>query len=123
MVFLFSEVEVFTYKAQIINVVDGDTVDVDIDLGFNVWVRDVRLRLNRINAYETKLYKGVTEEERDKGLQAKEFVKSAAESGKNIVVTTIGQGKYGRWIAELVIDDININDELVNLGLAIYQQY
>lgn len=114
----------FTYKAEIVKIVDGDTVDVDIDLGFQCWVRDVRLRLNRIDAYETRLYKGVTEEEKAKGMAAKEWLeKLAMEKSDKIVVKTVDRGKYGRWIAELIIDDENISDSLVSMGYAVYKEY
>ena len=114
----------FTYKAEVVKVVDGDTVDVDIDLGFKTWVRNVRLRLNRIDAYETRLYKGTTEEEKQKGIAAREEVESLVLGNPdNIKITTIGRGKYGRWIAELNIGDVNISDHLVELGYAVYKEY
>lgn len=114
----------FTYKAQVINVVDGDTLDVDIDLGFDVWVRDVRLRLNRINAYETRLYKGTTEEQKQLGIEGRNFLqKSCDDNPTQIVVTTKERGKYGRWIAEVEVDGINMSDKLVELGYAVYQEY
>jgi micrococcal nuclease len=113
----------FTYEAEVVNVVDGDTVDVDIDLGFNTWVRNIRLRLNRINAYETKLYKGVTEEQKRLGIEGREKLFQMCQNAEQIVVTTIDRGKYGRWIAELVIDGVNVSDYLVESGYAIYQSY
>lgn len=113
----------FTYKAEIVNIVDGDTIDVDIDLGFNTWVRDVRLRLNRINAYETRLVKGTTEEMKQLGIAGKNYIEQTVANAKEIVVTTLGQGKYGRWIAEIVIDGQNISDKLVELGYAVYKEY
>jgi micrococcal nuclease len=113
----------FTYAAEIVKVVDGDTVDVDIDLGFSTWVRNVRLRLNRIDAYETSLRSGTTEEQKQLGLAAKALLIKTAEEASGIQVTTVGKGKYGRWIAELVIDGVNISDHLVELGYAIYKEY
>ena len=113
----------YTYAAEVIKVVDGDTVDVDIDLGFGTWVRNVRLRLNRINAYETRLGKNTTQEQKELGLEAKEFVLSETEGTDDITVTTIGKGKYGRWIAELNVNGYNMNDKLVELGYAVYQEY
>ena len=114
----------FTYAASVIRVVDGDTVDVDIDLGFEVWVRNVRLRLSRINAYETRLVKGTTAEDKTKGLEAKELVRKLCEDNPTqITITTKEKGKYGRWIAELYVGDINVSDFLVNKSLAWYQEY
>lgn len=114
----------FTYKAEIVKIVDGDTVDVDIDLGFQTWARNIRLRLNRIDAYETRLYKGTTEEEKEKGLLAKSKLEEMVlTTPDKVVVQTVGRGKYGRWIAELTIDGVNISDHLVKLGYAIYKEY
>ena len=48
----------YTYRGEIVRVIDGDTVVADIDLGFNVWVRDEHLRLNRIDAPETGSVEG-----------------------------------------------------------------
>lgn len=120
----------YTYKAEVIKVVDGDTIDVDIDLGFGTWQRNVRLRLNRIDAYETRLYKGTTEAEKQLGLAGKEYVRQLCDDNPTqVTVTTTEKGKYGRWIAEVMVrrhtDDISINisDELVKLGYAVYKEY
>lgn len=114
----------YTYAAEVIKVVDGDTVDVDIDLGFGTWQRGIRLRLNRIDAYETRLGKNTTEEEKAKGLEAKQWVKDILEEYEgDITITTTSRGKYGRWIAEVMAGDVNINDALVDLGYAVYREY
>ena len=121
----------YTYRAEVVKVVDGDTIDVDIDLGFEVWVRNVRLRLNRIDAYETRLYKGTTEEEKELGLKAKAYLQQQFDDNPTqVYVNTKEKGKYGRWIAEVEIrrdaDDIqplNMSDALVSLGYAVYKDY
>jgi micrococcal nuclease len=114
----------FTYKAEVVKIVDGDTIDVDIDLGFKTWSRNIRLRLNRIDAYETRLYKGTTEEEKQKGLLAKAEVESMClKAPDKVVIKTTKQGKYGRWIAEVIIDGENLSDKLVELGYAVYREY
>lgn len=114
----------FTYSAEIIRVVDGDTIDVDIDLGFDMWLRNVRLRLDRIDAYETRLFKGTTEEEKQKGLEAKQYLEDLFKSNKGFAkVTTTKRGSFGRWIAEVIVGDMNVNDNLVNLGYAVYKDY
>lgn len=118
----------YTYSAEVINVVDGDTIDVDIDLGFGTWVRNVRLRLNRINAYETKLYKGTTEEQKALGIEAREYLKKTLLDNPNVTIQTRKKGKYGRWIAEVSVTDetgflTNMSDALVSMEYAIYQEY
>jgi micrococcal nuclease len=115
---------VYTYKVEVIKVVDGDTIDVDIDLGFKAWVRGVRLRFDRINAYETRLTKGTTPEMKEKGLEAKELVKKICDDNPTqVTITTTKKGKYGRWIAEVNVGDINLNDLLVDKGLAVLVNY
>ena len=48
------EKEVYNYKCQLVKVVDGDTIDVDIDLGFDVWLRNQRVRLHGIDTPESR---------------------------------------------------------------------
>ena len=112
----------FTYKAQITKVVDADTLDLEVDLGFTVFTK-IRVRLARIDAYETRLGRGTTEEMKAKGLEAKQTVKDLAESAQEVVVTTTGTGKYGRWIAELSLDGLNLSDFLLKSGYAVEKNY
>jgi micrococcal nuclease len=113
----------YNYKAIVTSVYDGDTCTVDIDLGLSVWLRGEKLRLNRINAPELK------GEERPKGLKSRDFLISKI-NGKEITIETIKdrKGKYGRYLAELWLEEkkgksININDLLVTEGFAKYQKY
>lgn len=113
----------YYYNAVITRVIDGDTVEAEIDMGFSTW-RKTMLRLDRINAYEVKLYKGVTEEEKAKGLEAKALLESMLEQTDNkALVHTTYKGKYGRWIAEIWIGDVNVADELLAKGLAVEVDY
>lgn len=114
----------YDYKAKIIRVVDGDTAIVDINLGFDIVVRQT-VRFARINAFETRLGKNTNEEEKKIGLEAKEYVKNLIE-GKEVYLKTFkDKGKYGRYIAEIYYGEekINLNDELVTKKYAIYQSY
>lgn len=106
----------YTYQASVVRVVDADTVDMDVDLGFFMTAR-IRFRLARINAWETR------GEEREKGLSAKSFVESILWPGRIVPIQTGKTGKYGRWIAEITIGDLNLSDKLVELGHARYQEY
>ncbi|MDH3269549.1 MAG: thermonuclease family protein [Ignavibacteria bacterium] len=113
----------YNYKAIVTSVYDGDTCTVDIDLGLSVWLRGEKLRLNRINAPELR------GEERPKGLKSRDFLRSKID-GKEITIETIKdrKGKYGRYLAEIWIEEkkkkfININDLLVTKGFAKYQKY
>ena len=108
----------YVYDARVVNVVDADTLDLDIDLGCNVTVRE-RVRLHRVNAWETR------GEEREKGLAAKAYVEVLVHRHPDVLVRTHKdkRGKYGRYLAELYIGDVNINDALVEAGHARYQSY
>ena len=99
-------------------VVDGDTVDVLVDLGFKVKV-ECRLRLMAINTPESRT-KNL--EEKSLGLAAKQFLKDAIEASDSIEFLSHGVGKYGRVLATLhtVTDGkkTNINKLLVREGHA-----
>ncbi len=68
------------YKCEILRVIDGDTVDVDIDLGFGVWMRKERVRIHGIDTPESRTR---DKEEKIYGLAAKEFVKSYLKAGSD----------------------------------------
>ena len=113
----------YHYKAVVTSVYDGDTCTVDIDLGLHTWIRGEKLRLHRINAPELR------DKERPKGILSRDFLKSKIE-GEKITIETIKdkKGKYGRYLAEIWIEDkkakfININDLMVSEGFARYQKY
>ncbi len=107
----------YTYKAKVVHVVDGDTIDLDVDLGFHMTAR-IRFRLARINTPE------VRGEEREDGLAAEAWlVDRLAKAGNEVTIKTDKQGKFGRWIVEIIIGEDNVNDELVKTGHAEYIQY
>ena len=85
---------VYQYKAQVARVVDGDTVYVDVDLGF--YLRQMmKLRLRSINTPE------IRGEERPEGLRAKQFAEETLAQCPAVVIQTYKLGKYGRYIADL----------------------
>ncbi len=108
----------YLYKAVISSVYDGDTVTADIDLGFHVWIHDEKLRLSRINAPE------VRGKERPEGLISRDWLREKIQ-GKAVVIKTVKdkKGKYGRYLIEIILDGVNINDELVKNKLAEYKSY
>ena len=112
----------YTYKAKLIRIVDGDTIDEEIDLGFDTIVRK-RIRLFGIDTPETKT-KDMNE--KTKGLAAKQRLTELLNS--EFVVETIlnKRGKYGRVLGvvyNLLDDDkrLNINEALVEEGHAIHK--
>jgi micrococcal nuclease len=113
-----------SYRVNVVRVVDGDTIIVDVDLGFEVWLKNIVLRLDRIDAYETRLSKTTTPQMKILGQAAKVWVKDELEKcADSIVIRTTKRGKYGRWIAEVIANDINIGDALVSQGFAVYKDY
>lgn len=107
----------YEYKAKVIKVVDGDTVDYDVDLGFYMTAR-IRFRLARINTPE------IRGKERPEGLAAKQWLIDTLQKSNNEITVKTGKTvKYGRWIGELIINETNLNDELVKTGHAEYVNY
>ena len=99
----------YEYNSIIRYVVDGDTVDADIDLGFGVWLRDQRIRLYGIDTPESRT-RDLTE--KLFGFAAKDFVKNYLPVGsKQILKTFIGKdgedmrGKFGRILGDFFIND------------------
>ena len=108
----------YTYKAVIIDVIDGDTVIVDFDLGFGIWLRNQSIRLAKINAPEMKgeTLKAATE--------SKEFLKKLVLN-KWVTIKTEKdrKEKYGRWLGTVLVEDnknlIEINSEIIKAGYAV----
>ena len=92
------------YNCTIKRVVDGDTVDVDIDLGFGIWVHNERVRLYGIDTPESRTR---DLEEKKAGLFAKKVVLHYLPEGSNQVLRTHKDkvGKYGRVLGEFVMYD------------------
>ena len=108
--------EMYTYEATVRRWVDGDTVDVDIDLGFGIIFHNQRLRLYGIDAYESRTR---DLDEKEKGLAATAFVNEMAPVGSKITIVTYKTGKYGRILAEVFLDDYtNLNMLLTEKGHA-----
>jgi micrococcal nuclease len=107
----------YNYKIKKINkVVDGDTVDLDIDLGFGITITQ-RVRLKGINAAETKT---LNLEEKTKGLVAKEWLKTQLSKNGEWTIQTFKEDKYGRILGVLHYDNdsISVNQKMLNEGIA-----
>lgn len=109
----------YTYKATVARVIDGDTIVADIDLGFFTWRHSETLRLSRIDAPETHT------ETKEAGQAAKAFLQGLLPIGQHVIIQTIRDRRDGfkRYIAEIWLGDININDLLVSEGHAVYRAY
>ena len=109
----------YEYNAELRRVVDGDTVDVTIDCGFNIHIKE-RVRLTGISAWESRT-KDL--EEKKRGLAAKERLKEILKSfGCTFIIrTSIDRGKFGRLLGELISPDgsQNANQMLLEEGHAV----
>jgi len=92
---------VYTYKAHITRIVDGDTVKAKISLGFSITV-DETFRIKDIDTPET--HRPKSEAERIHGRAATARAKELLE-GKEVIITTYKTGKYGRYIASIELSD------------------
>jgi len=97
----------YEYRARVLKVIDGDTVDVDIDLGFGVWLKDERVRIMGIDTPESRTRDKV---EKKFGLAAKARLKELL-GAKPILKTQVGKGgedmkgKFGRILGDFLTED------------------
>ena len=117
----------FEYQCKIVKVIDGDTVDVDIDLGFGVWLKKQRIRLYGIDTPESRTR---DLEEKKYGLVAKAFVESHLPVGSMRTLITVKDavGKYGRILGKFKAYDsdldawVNMNQWMIVKHLAVEYQ-
>jgi len=106
----------YIYKAKCERVVDGDTIDATIDLGFDTW-KKIRIRLVGINAAESRTR---DLEEKARGLAAKQYVKDILNKHNNeFILHSQGVGKYGRCLGNIFLGDVNLNELLITEGHAV----
>ena len=117
----------YEYNAKCLRVVDGDTIDVMIDLGFSTW-KKVRVRLDGINTPESRTR---DLEEKKRGLAAKARLQDIMDLNENELLLKVnGIGKYGRALGELMVDSVgglsdigltkkNVNKLLIKEGHAV----
>jgi micrococcal nuclease len=105
----------YEYRATVVSVYDADTVRLDVDLGFNTWVRNWPFRLNGIDAPELGT---------PAGRAARDYLRSLCPPGAQLTAITIKDRaeKYGRMLADLyhADDPVNsINQDLIDAGHAV----
>ena len=103
----------YTYKMSPLKVVDGDTIDAEIDLGFDIKVKK-RVRFMGINVPESRT-KDL--EEKAKGLAAKDRVKALLDGCENITLKSHGVGKFGRCLGEIMLDMVDGQEKLTLVSL------
>jgi micrococcal nuclease len=107
--------KLYFYNGVVSNVYDGDTIRANVDLGFNTWIFNMKLRLSGLDTPEIR---GI---ERPEGLVARDFVIQRIPVGTTIQIMTERDmtGKYGRYLATIFYDGgKNLNQELLESGNA-----
>ena len=103
----------YNYKISPLKVVDGDTIDAEIDLGFDIKVKK-RIRFMGINAPESRTR---DLEEKARGLAAKDRVKALLDGCKNIQLKSHGIGKFGRCLGEIMLDVVDGKEKVTLVSL------
>ena len=115
--------EKYIYRAKLVKVVDGDTIDALIDVGFDIWFKK-RIRYKGVDTWESRTR---NLEEKKLGLAAKERNKELLENVSSkpgyFRLKSYGVGKYGRILGEIFIQDkegktYNVNETLISEGHA-----
>ena len=113
----------YIYRGKLERVVDGDTIDALIDVGFDIWVKK-RIRYKGIDTWESRTR---NLEEKTKGLAAKarnkELLENVSSKPGYFRIKSYGVGKYGRVLGEIFVQDTegkqyNINETLISEGHA-----
>jgi micrococcal nuclease len=107
----------YEYACTVTRVVDGDTVDANIDLGFDISYFS-RIRLYGIDTPESRTR---NKDEKLRGLLAKDYIVKALATGKQVVVKTAleKKGKYGRVLGSLIVDGLDLNQDMIAKHLAV----
>ena len=98
------------YHCVITKIIDGDTIDVDIDLGFDCWLHKQRIRLYGIDTPESRTR---DLEEKKYGLAAKAFVEKFIPLGSTALLNTKKKGKYGRYLGDFKVKNQWLCTELL----------
>ena len=111
----------YIYRGKLERVVDGDTIDALIDVGFDIWIKK-RIRYSGIDTWESRTR---DLEEKAKGLETKarnkELLEKVSSKSGYFRLKSHGVGKYGRVLGEIFIEDkdgkqYNINETLISEG-------
>jgi micrococcal nuclease len=123
MTIIENNMEKYIYRGKLERVVDGDTIDALIDVGFDIWVKK-RIRYKGIDTWESRTRDLA---EKAKGLEAKarnkELLMEVSSKSGYFRLKSYGVGKYGRVLGEIFIEDnegkqYNINETLISEGHA-----
>ena len=108
----------YEYKCEVTRVVDGDTIDCILDLGFSI-LHKCRVRLYGIDTPESRTR---DLDEKARGKLASKFLEDSIKNGTEIILRSElkdSKGKYGRVLGSIVVDDLDINQAMVAQNLAV----
>lgn len=116
----------YQYKVKVVKVVDGDTIDVDIDLGFSTVLKKQRVRFLGIDTPESRTRDLV---EKKFGKASKKHLKGLLESAESLSLISHDKGKFGRILGEIIAHfdeghpvyetEINVNEQMILDGHAV----
>lgn len=109
----------YHYAAEVISIYDGDTITLDIDLGCDMWLRGEAVRLKDIDAPE------VRGKDKQHGIVSRNALRHMLPVGSSVIVKTDKdkRGKFGRFIATVYLDGLNVNKWLVDNRHAVERFY
>ena len=108
----------YEYKCEVTRVVDGDTIDCILDLGFSI-LHKCRVRLYGIDTPESRTR---DLDEKARGKLASKFLEDSIKNGEEVILRSElkdSKGKYGRVLGSIVVDDLDINQAMVEQNLAV----
>ena len=106
----------YEYNCKIRRIVDGDSIIVDIDLGFGLWIHGESIRLFGVDCPECR---SRDKDEKAAGLAAKKFVSRRLQRGGTYTLSTKGKGKFGRYLGVISDEAGSVNDALIENHLAV----
>ena len=116
----------YQYKVKVVKVVDGDTIDVDIDLGFSTVLKKQRVRFLGIDTPESRTRDLV---EKKFGKASKKHLKGILESADSLSLISHDKGKFGRILGEIIAHfdeghpvyetEVNVNEQMILDGHAV----
>ncbi len=106
----------YEYECKIVRVIDGDSIVLDISLGFGLWIHGESIRLFGVDCPECR---SRDKEEKAAGLAAKRFVERFLQVGETYTLNTQGKGKFGRYLGTISNETETVNKALINEHLAV----
>ena len=111
---MWGDCTTYNYSATLVRCIDGDSVVLDVDLGFKLHRQHDSYRLGRIDAPEMST---------EAGPSSRDALVAMLALSSSLMVTTSTADKYGRGLVELFADGVNLNDRMVAEGFAVYRTY